>query len=117
MSALVAVKPGHFALKGVLDAAAVPALVDSGWQQLEVQLAQTDVSVDLSAVSEADSAALALLLCWERRARQGGGHALSWCRLPAALAALAGLCGVDRLLSGDLLPGDGGAGNDGSGSC
>ena len=112
MSALVAVKPGHFALKGVLDAAAVPALVDSGWHQLEEQLAQTDVSVDLSAVCEADSAALALLLCWERRARQGGGHTLTWRRLPGALAALAGLCGVDRLLSGDC-----GAGSDGSRSC
>lgn len=53
--------------------------------------------VDLSAVTEADSAALALLLEWQRAIREQGG-ALALSGLPAALASLAELYGIESLL-------------------
>ena len=53
--------------------------------------------VDLSAVTEADSAALALLLDWLRSAR-AAGHPFSVGGLPAGLRSLAALYGVDELL-------------------
>lgn len=53
--------------------------------------------LDFSAVSEADSAALALLFDWLRRAR-AAGHVVSLLHVPAVLGSLAALYGVDELL-------------------
>lgn len=55
------------------------------------------LQVDLSAVTEADSAALALLLDWLRSA-QSAGHAFGVSALPAGLSSLAALYGVDEVL-------------------
>lgn len=52
--------------------------------------------IDFSAVTEADSAALAVLLEWQRLA--GGKDALSLVGLPAGLASLAELYGIESLL-------------------
>ena len=53
--------------------------------------------VDLAAVTEADSAALALILDWVRAAR-GAGQTITVRNLPAGLVSLAALYGVDSLL-------------------
>lgn len=56
-----------------------------------------DWIVDLAEVTEADSAALALLLEWMRRAR-GRGASISIRSLPAGLRSLADLYDVTGLL-------------------
>nr|MBL8456214.1 STAS domain-containing protein [Zoogloeaceae bacterium] len=59
-----------------------------------------DLRVDLSALTEADSAALALLFDWMRCARSHG-HRLAVTGLPASLASLAELYGVRELVPTD----------------
>ena len=52
---------------------------------------------DLGSVGAADSSAVALLLAWQRRARQSG-QSLVYVNVPASLRKLASLYGVDELL-------------------
>lgn len=80
-------------LDGALTMRTVAALAARGHEAL----AKGDVVVDLSAVNEADSAALALLLDWLRMAR-AHGRRLEVRALPPGLRSLAGLYGVDELL-------------------
>ncbi len=80
-------------LDGALTMRTVAALAARGHEAL----AAGDVVVDLSAVSAADSAALALLLDWVRVAR-ARGRMLEVRALPPGLRSLAGLYGVDELL-------------------
>ncbi len=56
-----------------------------------------DRSFDLSAVQSVDSAALALLLAWQREARAHGA-ALALTGVPAQVASLAKLYGVESLV-------------------
>jgi phospholipid transport system transporter-binding protein len=56
-----------------------------------------DTEFDLSAVTEVDSAAVALLLAWSRAA-QAGGKRLGFVGVAADVASLARLYGVDGLL-------------------
>ncbi|HRP96684.1 MAG TPA: STAS domain-containing protein [Rhodocyclaceae bacterium] len=56
-----------------------------------------DLVVDFSGVSEADSAALGVLLDWCRVARTAG-HALTIRGLPTGLRSLADLYGISELL-------------------
>jgi phospholipid transport system transporter-binding protein len=56
-----------------------------------------DLVIDFSAVTEADSAALALALDWVRRSR-ARGTAIRLHALPHSLVALAEVYGVTRLL-------------------
>lgn len=61
-----------------------------------------DCTIDLSGVSDADSATLALLFDWQRTAR-AAGHRLQICNLPLGLKSLANLYGVsDLLCEGEL---------------
>lgn len=55
-------------------------------------------TVDLAAVAEADSSALAVLLGW-RRAADAAGQRLSFVNVPAGLRSLAELYGVFDLLA------------------
>ena len=55
------------------------------------------VTVDLAAVTEVDSAALSLLLEWRREAVRNG-RAIRYLNLPANLKSLADLYGVTELL-------------------
>ena len=80
-------------LDGALTMSTVGARVEAG----RAKAAAGDLEIDLSAVSEADSAALALLFDWMRTARDGR-HTLSVTGLPAGLRSLAALYGVDELL-------------------
>ena len=54
-------------------------------------------ALDLSGVTEADSAGLALLLEWQA-GRPGGGASLPMRNAPASLLSLARLCEADGLL-------------------
>jgi phospholipid transport system transporter-binding protein len=60
-------------------------------------IARGDLAFDLKSVTEVDTAAVALLLEWQRQAiAQGSRLALS--SVPADIASLARLYGVDELL-------------------
>lgn len=52
---------------------------------------------DLGSVGAADSSAVALLLAWQRRARQSG-QSLVYVNVPGSLRTLAHLYGVEELL-------------------
>jgi len=80
-----------------LDGALTMSGVGRHLAEGRARAAAGDLDVDLSAVTEADSAALALLLDWRRTAR-AAGHTLTVSGLPAGLRSLAALYGVDALL-------------------
>lgn len=63
----------------------------------EAALPKTGI-VDLTRLSSVDSAAVAVLLAWQRRAASEG-MALSFTGVPSTLAALAELYGVEELIS------------------
>jgi phospholipid transport system transporter-binding protein len=60
-------------------------------------IARGDLSFDLTSVTEVDTAAVALLLEWQRQAIACGGR-LVLTGVPADIASLARLYGVDGLL-------------------
>jgi len=60
-------------------------------------IAGGDLAIDLSAVAEVDTAAVALLLEWQRQA-QARGARLELAAVPDDVASLARLYGVDGLL-------------------
>jgi phospholipid transport system transporter-binding protein len=60
-------------------------------------IARGELAFDLSAVAEVDSAAVALLLEWQRQAVARGGR-LVLSAVPADIDSLARLYGVDSLL-------------------
>lgn len=80
-------------LSGPVTLGNVAALLDEGRRHLAegVQL------VDLSEVTEMDSALLALLLAWTRDAR-AREREIAFANLPASLRTIARLYGVERLL-------------------
>ena len=85
--------PTSLRLDGPLTMSGVGRLLADG----RARAAAGDLIVDLSEVTEADSAALALLLDWLRAAR-AAGRTLTVRGLPAGLRSLAALYGVDALL-------------------
>jgi phospholipid transport system transporter-binding protein len=80
-------------LQGHLNMDTVPALFATGLEHLE----QEDLLVDFSGVESVDSAAVSMLLGWERAA-QRSERELSVTGLPEDLLSLARLYGVDKLL-------------------
>jgi phospholipid transport system transporter-binding protein len=56
-----------------------------------------DLAFDLAAVTQIDSAAVALLLAWQREAAAANGR-IALSNVPPALTSLASLYGVDALL-------------------
>ena len=54
--------------------------------------------IDLGSVKTADSSGVALMLAWQRRARDAG-RGLSFLNVPANLHTLAAVYGVDALLA------------------
>jgi phospholipid transport system transporter-binding protein len=69
------------------------ALLDAGRAAIHAG----DLSFDLASVKQVDSAAVALLLAWQREATAKNG-CIALANLPPALVSLATLYGVDRLL-------------------
>jgi len=84
---------GRLVVSGRLTIATVPALFETGLQQLTGE----DLLVDFSQVEAVDSAAVSMLLGW-LRAAQRSQHALRITGLPEDLLSLADLYGVTELL-------------------
>jgi phospholipid transport system transporter-binding protein len=78
---------------GSLTMDTVPALFETGLQQL----ASEDFQLDLSQVDSVDSAAVSMLLGWSRAARIAR-HELRVKGLPENLLSLANLYGVAEML-------------------
>jgi len=82
--------------EGSITMATARSFVEAG----RARAAAGDLVVDLSAVTEVDSAALALLFDWLRISR-AAGRRMTVRSMPATLTSLADLYGVDELLSGE----------------
>jgi phospholipid transport system transporter-binding protein len=85
---------GRYRLSGVADMSSARALLERGYAEFR---GQAEVEVDLAGLTGADGAGLAVLLAWLSRARQTR-QVLRFTGLPATLAALARVCGVDGML-------------------
>ena len=86
---------GRFRLSGRAGMDNARALLERG---LSLFAGAPRVEVDLSGVTSADGAALAVLLTWVGRAR-AAGQVLVFQSLPAPLVALARVCGVEAMLA------------------
>jgi phospholipid transport system transporter-binding protein len=86
---------GEIRLSGRLSMASVPELVEKSRDWFRDA---NDVDVDFSAISQSDSAGVALMLEWLRRARQHGCK-LHYRNLPAQMRAI-----VEFGDLGDILP-------------
>jgi phospholipid transport system transporter-binding protein len=91
---LESVEPGRYALAGDLGIESAPAILARGESEFR---GQARVEVDLSGVTDADSAGLAVLIEWTRGARLAGRD-LVFHSVPARLAAIAHIGGVRELL-------------------
>jgi phospholipid transport system transporter-binding protein len=85
---------GHLLVIGELSMSTVPALL----AQNDLRDSRGDVSVDLKGVERADSAGVALLVEWQRMARQQQQE-ISFKNIPSQMLAIARLSGVDELLA------------------
>ncbi|MCK8516266.1 STAS domain-containing protein [Methylonatrum kenyense] len=95
---LVRVDGQGYALRGELGFQSVTAL----WRQAERDVDfSAATALDLQAVQRSDSAGVAFLLAWVRRARQQGG-AVTFTRVPEQIRAIAGTCGVREILALDV---------------
>ena len=87
-------EPGRFRLAGVLAADTARKALRDGNRAFDEL---TAIGVDLSGVTRADSAGLAVLVAWAGRVR-GRGGTLTYSAVPVGLLAIARLCGVDSML-------------------
>jgi len=86
---------GRCALSGPLTLEAAPLL----WRELQAGgLLTAAAEVDLSGITDSDSAGLALLIAW-RAARGKTGGAMTFTGLPQRLRLLAGLTGAGAALA------------------
>ena len=86
---------GRLCVSGPVTLSHVLALLD----QSRRMFTATDLRIDLSGVSEADSSAVALMLEWERQARLRGAS-IRFENLTESLKTLIGLYDVGELLPG-----------------
>ena len=85
---------GQFRLVGDLDVSTVSAV----WRQgRELFDSSPQLNIDLSEVSKSDSAGLALLIEWTRRAR-GGHQEIRFENIPDQMLAIARVSGLDNVL-------------------
>ena len=85
---------GRLLVSGELSMATVPALL----AQHGLRDIPGDISIDLQNVERADSAGVALLIEWQRTARQQQ-QKISFQNIPPQMLAIARLSGVDELLA------------------
>jgi phospholipid transport system transporter-binding protein len=91
---------GRCALAGALTLETVPWL----WKELgQGDLLERATEVDLAAVSDVDSAGLALLIVWRASCRKKGGD-IRFAHLPARLLALAKLTNAEGSLLSEAEP-------------
>lgn len=88
-------RDGRYRLSGTAGIASARALLEAGSAAFR---GQPQVELDLSGVSAADGAGLAVLLAWLSRARSAG-QTLRFVAMPENLTALARVCGVDSMLA------------------
>jgi phospholipid transport system transporter-binding protein len=94
LAQLVAKEAGRCAVTGTLTLETAPAL----WQQLKAGGLLTNArEADLSGVTDADSAGLALLVAWRAQCLAAGGS-LGFHALPERLLALARLTSAEAAL-------------------
>ncbi len=93
---LEALGNGRFKVRGPLDAETVTELLE---RSEEAFRGADTIELDLSGVPEGDSAGLALLIEWIRRARKQNQQ-LRFKNIPTQIAALARISQVDELLNG-----------------
>lgn len=86
---------GRFRVSGVLDAATVGPLLKQSLKPFSNGTGE--LKIDLAAVTQADSAALALLIEWLRIAKQAR-RTIRFENAPAQIVALARISEVDKLL-------------------
>ena len=85
---------GRFRVSGVLDASTAAEVLEES----ESRFTQAPkIDVDFTGVGESDSAGLALLIEWLRRARQSGKE-IHFANLPAQIEALARISEVEDLI-------------------
>lgn len=95
MAAQIQLTDGILRVSGELNAKTVPQLLNDSARLFKQ--AGERISVDLAAVSRADSSGLALLIDWMRTARQNQQQ-LTFRRLPAQLLEMARVSGIEELL-------------------
>lgn len=88
---------GHLALSGSLTLETVDRLLNESEAWLRGAV-DGEIVVDLADVTDVDSAAVALLLEWQRAAARRGGH-LAIRSAPERLRAIARISGLDALLN------------------
>jgi phospholipid transport system transporter-binding protein len=93
---------GKVALRGALTFATAKQAREAGRRVIEAS-ADAALEMDLSGVTESDSAGLAVLLDWLALARRHGRR-LSFKTLPAPIQAVARLSNVEVLLNQGLTP-------------
>ena len=86
---------GTWKLIGELGFATVSGLLKSTPRSF---FADGDLQLDLSGVTRADSAGLALLVEWLRESERAG-KVITFTNVPKQLLAIAMLCGLDEILS------------------
>lgn len=87
---------GGYSLSGELDFNTVPVI----WKESEAMFtngSSEELIIDLTAVTRADSAALALLIGWVRRAQAAGVSAV-FKGIPGQLLEIARVSGVEDIL-------------------
>ena len=92
---LAAAGTGRFALSGEIGFDAAARLLAEGDRAFT---GLPEVEVDLTRVTRADSAGLALLIEWSLAARDAG-QVLRYRNVPPSVASLAGISDVSELLS------------------
>ena len=90
----------RYRVSGVLDAVTTPKLLDESAAKFSDQ-SGVDIHVDLAAVTESDSAGLALVIEWLRLARQRGQR-INFANLPKQLLALAHISEVEALIQSEV---------------
>lgn len=85
---------GHYALQGALTFETVPGLAQQGERVFGDCPA---LALDLGGVTRADSAGLALLVEWLRRARECGQD-VRYSNIPEQMLAMARASGLDQVL-------------------
>jgi phospholipid transport system transporter-binding protein len=93
---LEALGNGRFKVRGPLDAETVTDLLE---RSEEAFRGSSNLELDLGGVPEGDSAGLALLIEWIRRARKQNQQ-LKFKNIPTQIAALGRISQVDELLTG-----------------
>jgi phospholipid transport system transporter-binding protein len=86
---------GRYRLSGVLDFETVPGLLNESASLFAV--AGADIEIDLSTVTESNSAGLGLLLEWLRRARLAGKR-IRFRNMPAGMTAVAKASDLDGVI-------------------